>query len=144
MGRSLNREYCQYGIVCSGKDTAVTKADLNAMGPPFYSLHQLFAELAAADLQNRLHILLKRLLKTDLLVIDDFAFKTIDQQAAERFYAMVDGRFRAKSIILTSNRPMTDWPKLFPDAMIANAILDRLAHTSHQIAKRYPRPLTTA
>jgi DNA replication protein DnaC len=49
------------------------------------------------------------------------------------FYAMVDGRFRTKSLILTSNRPMTDWPKLFPDAIIANAILDRRAHTSHQI-----------
>lgn len=99
----------------------------------YYSFHQLFSELAAADLQNRLHIFLKRLLKTDLLVIDDFAFKTIDQQSAERFYALVDGRFRSKSIILTSNRPMTDWQKLFPDPIIANAILDRLAHTSHQI-----------
>jgi DNA replication protein DnaC len=99
----------------------------------YYSFHQLFAELAAADLQNRLHVVLKRLLKTDLLVIDDFAFKTIDQQAAERFYALVDGRFRTKSIILTSNRPMSDWQKLFPDPIIANAILDRLAHTSHQI-----------
>jgi DNA replication protein DnaC len=88
----------------------MTKGDLNRTGSPFYSFHQLFAELAAADLQNRLHVVLKRLLKTDLLVIDDFAFKTIDQQAAERFYAMVDGRFRTKSIILTSNRPMTDWP----------------------------------
>jgi DNA replication protein DnaC len=28
---------------------------------------------------------------------------------------------------------MTDWQKLFPDPIIANAILDRLAHTSHQI-----------
>jgi DNA replication protein DnaC len=99
----------------------------------YYSFHQLFSELAAADIQNRLHIYLKRLLKTDLLVIDDFAFKTIDQQSAERFYALVDGRFRSKSIILTSNRPMTDWQKLFPDPIIANAILDRLAHTSHQI-----------
>jgi DNA replication protein DnaC len=99
----------------------------------YYTFHQLFAELATSDLQNRLHIFLKRLLKTDLLVIDDFAFKTIDQQSAERFYALVDGRFRSKSIILTSNRPMTDWQKLFPDPIIANAILDRLAHTSHQI-----------
>ncbi|MFH0989896.1 MAG: ATP-binding protein [bacterium] len=47
--------------------------------------------------------------------------------------ATVDGRFRSKSIILTSNRAMTDWPGLFPDPLIANAILDRLAHTSHQI-----------
>jgi DNA replication protein DnaC len=99
----------------------------------FYSFHQLFAELAVADLQNRLHTFLKRLLKVDLLVVDDFAFKTIDQQSAERLYALVDGRFRSKSLILTSNRAMADWPGLFPDPIIANAILDRLAHTSHQI-----------
>lgn len=53
--------------------------------------------------------------------------------SAERFYAIVDGRFCSKSIILTSNRAMTDWPALFPDPVMANAILDRLAHTSHQI-----------
>ena len=99
----------------------------------FYSFHQLFADLAVADLQNRLHVLINRLLKVDLLVIDDFGFKSIDQQSAERFYALVDGRFRSKSIILTSNRAMADWPALFPDPIIANAILDRLAHTSHQI-----------
>jgi DNA replication protein DnaC len=99
----------------------------------FYSFHQLFAELAAADLQNRLHVILKRLLRVDLIVIDDFGFKTIDQQSAERLYALVDGRFRSKSLILTSNRAMADWPGLFPDPVIANAILDRLAHTSHQI-----------
>jgi DNA replication protein DnaC len=99
----------------------------------FYSFHQLFAELATADLQNRLLVLINRLLKVDLLVIDDFGFKTIDQPSAERLYAIVDGRFRSKSIILTSNRAMTDWPALFPDPVMANAILDRLAHTSHQI-----------
>ncbi len=76
---------------------------------------------------------MKKLLRLDLLVIDDFGFKSIDQQSAERFYAIVDERFGQKSIILTSNRAMTDWVKLFPDPVIANAIMDRLAHTSHQI-----------
>ncbi|TSA17184.1 AAA family ATPase [bacterium] len=99
----------------------------------FYSFHQLFAELAMADLQNRLSTLFKRILHLDLLVVDDFGFKTIDQQSAERFYTIVDGRFGQKSIILTSNRAMTDWTGLFPDPIIGNAILDRMAHTSHQI-----------
>jgi len=99
----------------------------------FYSSGKLFSELATADLQNKLSQLLRRLLAVDLLVIDDFGFKTIDQTSAERLYAIVDGRFRAKSIILTSNRAMTDWPGLFPDPVVANAILDRIAHTSHQI-----------
>ena len=99
----------------------------------FYSFYQLFADLATADLQNRLGTLMKRLIRLDLLIIDDFGFKSIDQQSAERFYTIVDSRFGQKSIILTSNRAMTDWPKLFPDPIIANTIMDRLAHTSHQI-----------
>jgi len=99
----------------------------------FYSFRDLFSELATADLQNKLSQLLRRLVMVDLLLIDDFGFKTIDQATAERLYAIVDGRFRTKSIILTSNRAMTDWPGLFPDPVIANAILDRIAHTSHQI-----------
>jgi DNA replication protein DnaC len=65
--------------------------------------------------------------------INNFGFRTIDQQSAERLYALVDGRFRSKSLILTSNRAMADWPGLFPDPVFANAILDRLANTSHQI-----------
>ena len=99
----------------------------------FWSFHQLFADMALADLQNRLHHLLKRIIRVDLLVIDDFGFKSLDEQSAERLYANVDGRFGQKSTILTSNRSMTDWSKLFPDPITANAILDRLAHTSHQI-----------
>lgn len=99
----------------------------------FYSFRDLFSELALSDLQNKLPQLLKWLISVDLLVIDDFGFKAIDQASAERLYAIVDGRFRAKSIILTSNRAMADWPGLFPDPVIANAILDRIAHTSHQI-----------
>lgn len=59
--------------------------------------------------------------------------KALDQIAAERLFVIVDGRFRSRSTILTSNRAMTDWPGLFPDPIIANAILDRLAHTSHHI-----------
>jgi len=111
----------------------------------FYSFHELFAELVTADLQNRLHLMMKRLLRLDLLVIDDFGFKSIDQQSAERFYALVDGRYNQKSIILTSNRAMTDWVKLFPDPVIANAIMDRLAHSSHQIVikgQSYRKKLT--
>jgi DNA replication protein DnaC len=99
----------------------------------FYSFRDLFSELATADLQNKLPQAIRRLLLVDLLVIDDFGFKTIDQVSSERLYAIVDGRFRAKSIILTSNRAMADWPGLFPDPVVANAILDRIAHTSHQI-----------
>jgi len=99
----------------------------------FYSFHQFFNELSKAELKNKLSQLIKKLIKIDLLVIDDFGFKKIYQQSAEYLYAIVDARYAVKSIILTSNRAITDWSAIFPDPLMANAILDRLAHHSHQI-----------
>jgi DNA replication protein DnaC len=99
----------------------------------FYNFHQLFSDLASADLQNRLPSLIKRLLSVDVLVIDDFAFRAIDQSSAERLYAIVDGRFGQKSMILTSNRSITDWGSLFSDPVMGNAIMDRLANAAHHV-----------
>jgi DNA replication protein DnaC len=99
----------------------------------FYPFHKFFNELNTAEMKNKLSQLIKKLIKIDLLVIDDFGFKKIDQQAAEYLYAIVDARYAVKSIILTSNRAITDWAAIFPDPLMANAVLDRLAHHSHQI-----------
>jgi DNA replication protein DnaC len=99
----------------------------------FYPFHKFFDEMGKAELKNKLSQLIKKLIKIDLLVIDDFGFKKIDQQSAEYLYAIVDARYAVKSIILTSNRAITDWSAIFPDPLMANAILDRLAHHSHQI-----------
>ena len=111
----------------------------------FFSFYQFFYELDKADQKNQLQKYLKQLIKVDLLTIDDFGFKKIDQQQAEYLYAIVDARYAVKSIILTSNRAMNDWLAIFPDPVIANAILDRLAHHSHQIVikgESYRKKLT--
>lgn len=99
----------------------------------FYKFHDLFAELSKANLIGTIEPIIKKLTQCDLLIIDDFAFKKIDQQNSEFLYNIVDKRYGAKSIILTSNRAMNDWMSVFPDPVIAGAILDRLAHQAHQI-----------
>jgi len=99
----------------------------------FFNFQELFQKLKHDDLVNELHKIMKMLLKADLLILDDFAFKKIDQQSAELFYSIVDTRYGSKSILLTSNRAINDWGTIFPDPIMANAILDRLAHNAHQI-----------
>jgi DNA replication protein DnaC len=111
----------------------------------FYPFHQFFADLHKADKKNTLTTLMSRLTRIDLLTIDDFGFKKIEQQSAEYLYAIVDARYPTKSIVLTSNRAISDWAAIFPDAIIANAILDRLAHNAHQIiikGESYRKKLT--
>ena len=99
----------------------------------FYNFHDLFSYLSKADLSNKLDNALKALVKTDLLIIDDFAFKKIDQKYAEYFYAVIDQRYGLKSTIITSNRSISDWAGIFPDPIMANALMDRLCHNAHQI-----------
>lgn len=111
----------------------------------FYPFHQFFADLHKADKKNTLTKLMSRLTRVDLLTIDDFGFKKIEQESAEYLYAIVDARYPTKSIVLTSNRAISDWAAIFPDAIIANAILDRLAHNAHQIiikGESYRKKLT--
>ena len=99
----------------------------------YFAFFQFVNELAKAELKNGLEKLLKRLTKVDLLVIDDFGVKKMDQHSAEYLYTIIDARYAAKSIIITSNRAVKDWAAVFPDPLMANAILDRIAHHSHHI-----------
>lgn len=99
----------------------------------FFSFYQLFNQFFNTDINNRLDSFIKKLSKTDLIIIDDFAFKKLNQQAAEYLYALVDSRNQNRSFIFTSNKAINDWVSIFPDPIIGNAILDRLAHNTYQI-----------
>ena len=68
-----------------------------------------------------------------MIIIDDFGFKKLDQKASEYLYAVVDARYGSKSMILTSNRSISDWIGIFPDAIMANALMDWLCHNAHQV-----------
>lgn len=98
-----------------------------------YNFHELFLTMAKAELSGKLENLLKAINKHNLLIIDDFAFRKLDQKQSEYLYAIVDARYGNSSIILTSNRSMSDWVGIFPDPIMANALLDRLCHNAHQI-----------
>jgi len=99
----------------------------------FFTFHDFFNAITKADLAQTLERLTRTLVKADLLVIDDFAFRKLDNRAAECFYAIIDQRYTLRSVLLTSNRTLSDWAAVFPDPIMANAIMDRLAHNAHQI-----------
>jgi len=99
----------------------------------FYNFHDFFNMIHKADLLGKMDRLIKSFIRADLIVVDDFAFKKIDQKSAEYLYTIADERYRQKPVILTSNRSMNDWVNIFPDPIMANALMDRLAHNAHQI-----------
>ena len=76
---------------------------------------------------------MKKYLAPDLLIIDDFGLSALTAIQAEDFYEIVTERHLKASIVLTSNRPPQDWVPLFPDPVMANSALDRLAHHAHHL-----------
>jgi DNA replication protein DnaC len=99
----------------------------------FYKFSALLDALITADLATSVQRLLKDLSRCDLLVIDEFAMRKLDTRSAEWIYTLFDNRYGTGSTILTSNRALEDWLAVFPDKVIAHAIMDRLAHNAHQI-----------
>lgn len=99
----------------------------------FLKAVKLFRVLQAARADNSWEVELRKLLAPDLLIIDDFGLKPMTMLQAEDFYEIVAERHLRGSIIVTSNRPPADWLPLFPDPVMANSALDRLAHNAHHL-----------
>lgn len=72
-------------------------------------------------------------LRPDLLVLDDFGLKPLTPPMPADLYDVVNERYEAGSILLTSNRAPSEWPDLFGDPLLASAGLDRLAHQAETL-----------
>ena len=96
----------------------------------FTKTHQLLSDLQQAIANEKYPVKMKKLLNTDLMILDDFALKKCTHQEAEILYELSDLRLGQGSFILTSNRPTDDWMGAFPDPVIAGAVLDRLVSSS--------------
>lgn len=92
---------------------------------------RLLNELHAAELHGSLDRALRRYARADLLVIDDFAVLAMDPSQAKLAFQVISERYDyRRSTIITTNRPFTDWPKVFPDPLNAQVIAERLTERS--------------
>lgn len=99
----------------------------------FTTAAKLFRKLATAKIEGAFEETVRTILKPQLLIIDDLGLTTFTQEQTEAFYEIVAERHHTGSIVITSNRPPGDWPRLFPDQVLANSLMDRLAHKAHHL-----------
>ena len=99
----------------------------------FIKCHDLLQQLKRAKLENRLESKLKYINRYKLLVVDELGYLPIDKEDSNLFFQLIDMRYEKKSTILTTNINFNDWDSIFNDAVVANAILDRVLHHSKVI-----------
>lgn len=99
----------------------------------FIKCHELLQQLKRAKLENRLEAKLKYINRYKLLIIDELGYLPIDKEDSNLFFQLIDMRYEKKSTILTTNINFSDWDSIFYDAVVANAIMDRVLHHSHVI-----------
>jgi DNA replication protein DnaC len=90
--------------------------------------------LTAAQDGRRLKAELKRLLTPEILCLDEVGYLPIDKTGADLLFQVISQRYELGPIILTTNRPYKDWPKIFyNDSTLTSAVLDRLLHHAETV-----------
>jgi len=88
-------------------------------------MHVLRADAAVPPARLRA----KRYFNSALLIIDEVGFRPLDRSEANLFFRLVSARYERRSIVLTSNKHVRDWPAVFADdEILTTAITDRLLH----------------
>jgi len=95
------------------------------------SAPKMLNELHGAELHGDLDRVMRRYVRADLIVVDDFAVLSMDPAQAKLAFQVISERYDyRRSTCITTNRPFKDWPKVFPDALNAQVIAERLTERS--------------
>jgi len=77
--------------------------------------------------------LMVQLLKTDLLILDDWGMQPLDASQRQDLMEVIEDRHGRKSTMIASQLPVKHWHDYIGEATVSDAILDRLLHGSHRL-----------
>jgi DNA replication protein DnaC len=126
------------------------KACRDGFSVAYRRVSRLFDELAQARADGTLPLLLRRLAKVNVLILDDFGLEVLSAADRKGLLEVLEDRYSTSSTIITSQLTPDAWHAAIGDPTLADAILDRLVHNAHRIAlkgdsiRRVKSPLTRA
>jgi len=111
----------------------------------------MLKRLKASRLDNSHDAEVRKLLRVDLLILDDFALSALDPVDTAEIYELIVERHRTAATMVTSNREPIEWLALMADPLLAQSAIDRLQSAAYELIlegdsyRRRQKPgLTTA
>jgi DNA replication protein DnaC len=99
----------------------------------YYRMPRLFTDLALARGEGRYSKLLRTIARTKLLILDDWGPETLIPDQARDLLEIVEDRYDAGSVMITSQIPVDRWHDMIGVPTLADAILDRVIHNAYRI-----------
>jgi DNA replication protein DnaC len=99
----------------------------------YYNVQKLMMKTRMARIDGSIHKLFEYLSKTELLILDDFGLTHLEKQQQLDFMEIVEDRHGRNATIFASHLPVASWFDIITEETIADAILDRIVHTSYKI-----------
>jgi DNA replication protein DnaC len=93
----------------------------------------LINELLEAQHQNQLGRALSRYARYDLVCIDELGYVPLAELGAELLFQVISERAEKASVLITTNLPFSEWTRVFTNARLCKALLDRLTDRAHII-----------
>ncbi len=99
----------------------------------YYNTAKLFSMLRAAKGDGSYVKEIAKIERFDLLILDDFGLHPFDSQNRLMLLEIIEDRHGKRSTVIASQVPVANWYDMLEEQTIADAIMDRLVHSSHRI-----------
>ena len=98
----------------------------------WFTLESLAAAIGRARVDASIGRVIARIVRADLIVVDDIGLLPVSQEAAEAFFRVLDAAYERRSLAVTSNLHPAGFDSIMPTTL-ATAAVDRLLHHAHVV-----------